>query len=454
MNKGNLSCQEIEFVLERFSRIGEIDLKLLRASLERINQSTNVYILRSFYQSLFFTRSLPIKSERRPGERLKIVFATAIFPSVRHGGGLRLFDLIIDLSKEHDVFLFSIYSNNSDIDSLRALEGAGVRVNITDDTNFTPETLLSLIRNQLGYVEQEQIDVLQLEFPDSLRFLYDERLRWHSKMISYTLMESVSRRCYIDLKNLYAGGYSAKEFDLAFLEFLREGQREAEASKYCDLNIFVTAHDREFNEVFFGANTRSEVVPTWLSSSQIEMIESSVDKNSVLFLASFQHQPNIDGVRWYLKNIHAEVQKTHPDYRLILVGNGPIFEAVKGFEDMEGIEVVGWVDKISPWIAKAKVCISPIVSGAGIRGKVIQYTAFGRPVVSTKLGAEGLEELEKCSNFRVASNVSEFIDGVVSFLSAPDEPGDALVLSRVTQKLFGLSAGKEKILNAYRTGLY
>jgi glycosyltransferase involved in cell wall biosynthesis len=130
-----------------------------------------------------------------------------------------------------------------------------------------------------------------------------------------------------------------------------------------------------------------------------------------------RHAPNADGARWYLEHVHALVRQRVPSVELAIVGSDP--PATLLAHRSVAIEVTGRVDDIRPWFARASVAIVPLLSGSGTRLKILEAMAAGVPVVSTSIGAEGLE-LEPESDILLADAPNEFADAVVRVLTDRD----------------------------------
>jgi polysaccharide biosynthesis protein PslH len=114
----------------------------------------------------------------------------------------------------------------------------------------------------------------------------------------------------------------------------------------------------------------------------------SRDEEGVVFVAGFNHPPNVDAALWLVRDIMPLVWKSQPDVLLTLVGKEPPPE-VKALA-AERVRVTGLVPAVEPYMASAAVIVAPIRTGGGMRMKVLQAMAAGKALVTTSLGAEGL----------------------------------------------------------------
>jgi glycosyltransferase involved in cell wall biosynthesis len=111
----------------------------------------------------------------------------------------------------------------------------------------------------------------------------------------------------------------------------------------------------------------------------------------VVFVALLQWRPNADAAVWLVEEVWPLVRARRPDARLLLVGRSP-GARVRRLAGPD-ITVTGTVPDTRPYLAQARVAVAPLLSGGGTRLKVLEALDAGRPVVATRIGAEGLEDL-------------------------------------------------------------
>ncbi len=116
---------------------------------------------------------------------------------------------------------------------------------------------------------------------------------------------------------------------------------------------------------------------------------STADPPDVLFQATFDYGTNADGARWLVEEIAPRLRRLVPGTRLRLVGRTT--RAVEELGDPPAVTVVGIVPSMAPELARAALAVAPIRYGSGTRLKIIESFAHRVPVVSTTLGAAGLD---------------------------------------------------------------
>ncbi|MGI9600839.1 MAG: glycosyltransferase [Acidimicrobiales bacterium] len=128
---------------------------------------------------------------------------------------------------------------------------------------------------------------------------------------------------------------------------------------------------------------------------------------TLLLVGRFTYQPNHEAARWLIDEVLPGLVRTHPGVRLLLVGRHD--GALDEFGDRDGVEILGFVDDLTPVWERASAMVAPIRSGTGTRLKIIESFARGVPVVSTSLGCDGLAVAHD-RELLVADDPSRFAD--------------------------------------------
>ncbi len=149
-----------------------------------------------------------------------------------------------------------------------------------------------------------------------------------------------------------------------------------------------------------------------------ELSFAKEEPNQLVFVGTFLHPANVDGVFWLVKEI-LPILRTHRPIRLSIVGADPP-SSVQALA-CEDVTVTGYVPSIEPYLERAAVVLAPIRIGGGMRRKVLQAMAFGKAVVTTRTGAEGLDFAGNRPPIKIADNVAQIVDEVIGLLSADDE---------------------------------
>ncbi|KAA9011329.1 glycosyltransferase [Sphingobium limneticum] len=136
---------------------------------------------------------------------------------------------------------------------------------------------------------------------------------------------------------------------------------------------------------------------------------------NLLFVGGFNHTPNQDGILWFVQNILPIIRHKLGNVHLTIVGSKatPAILALAS----ETIDVTGFVtdERLAELYDETSIVIAPLRYGGGVKGKVIEAMATGIPLVTTPIGAQGLEAPEDL--MFVASNVAEFADAIIRALT-------------------------------------
>ena len=141
---------------------------------------------------------------------------------------------------------------------------------------------------------------------------------------------------------------------------------------------------------------------------------TSPQPERVLFFGSFRHQPNVDALRFLLQEIWPHLQHERPQAALDLMGPG-IPDWPRQYPN---VRVLGFQPDIRPILAEASVVIAPLRFGSGVKIKILESMALGKAVVTTSIGAEGIEA-QPGTDFIVADDAQALASETVRLLANP-----------------------------------
>lgn len=154
---------------------------------------------------------------------------------------------------------------------------------------------------------------------------------------------------------------------------------------------------------------------------------SGVEKNAdLVFVGSMDWMPNIDGVLWFVNDVLPLIRKTRSTCSLTIAGRKPTKEIADLAQRDSRIRITGTVDDVRPWLWGAKAAIVPLRIGGGTRLKIYEAMAARTAVVSTTIGAEGLD-VSPGENILIADTPQAFADSCLRLI------GDASERSRISE---------------------
>lgn len=222
---------------------------------------------------------------------------------------------------------------------------------------------------------------------------------------------------------------------------------ERELCQKVDGVIAVSEEDRKFLREYKGA-------PIYVMSNGIYVNDYSPPSNHVrndhqiVFTGKMDYRPNVDAIEWFTEDILPRIQARFPSNKLIIVGRNP-HSRIQPLATHDNIEITGRVDSVQPYLHGAGVFVVPLRIGSGTRLKILEAMASGCAVVSTSIGAAGLNDEVK-SAIKIADEPDTFAEAVVSLIEYPDQR-DTLGKQaiRLVKKYYDWSALIPQLLSAY-----
>ena len=140
------------------------------------------------------------------------------------------------------------------------------------------------------------------------------------------------------------------------------------------------------------------------------------DCSKVLYQGGMDWYPNRDAVEFFVTQIFSRMRSQIPDVRFVVAGRNPPEGFRKRLSQVPGVEFTGTVPDMRAEIASAAVCVVPLRMGSGTRLKILEAAAMAKPIVSTRLGAEGLE-FRDGQEIVLEDEPAAFADAMVKLLS-------------------------------------
>jgi len=319
------------------------------------------------------------------------------------GGKLRNFHLCRELSKEASVTYLSFadaqghvsndaIGNTERIITLPKSGGYSPLKLARGLLGSTPFTVLNYttdeMKEQLAQLLREQtFDIVQIEsliLMEYLSIIQAARPRpllvadWHN--VDSEVLERYAEHAPNPAQKLYAKATARRLVAL-----------EKEAMKVFDAHLTVSDRDRDHLLTLRRDASVFTIDNGTDTSSFTQTAETDASKkHRIVFVGSMDYHANIDATQFFAREVWPQVHGEQPDWVLTIVGRNPA-PAVKALAEIKGIEVTGTVDDVRPYYREALASVVPLRVGGGSRLKILEAMAARVPVVSTKLGAEGLE---------------------------------------------------------------
>jgi len=358
-------------------------------------------------------------------DKLKVLFVSPypIFPPV-HGGAVFMSQTVRELARlcELHVIVLLDYAHqrpaHDELDALCAsteyivrMEGRQKAFGSTEPhavREFRNADLAWLIHRQIF---TKQIDVLQLEY--TVLGQYAGRFkRIPSILFEHDIyFQSIARRLPFIT--------NAVEKMQARWEYLRALRYELRMLPAPDRIQVCSRDNRDYIASFLPAikDRIDDHYRAGIETALYDFNPRNREPFTLLFLGSFRHLPNQEALTWFLREVFPKVRAEEPRARLIVIGSDPPLR--HSLPESEAVELIGFVEDVREPLKHYALFVCPILSGSGVRVKLLEAFAAGIPVVSTRLGAEGLadQDGDLCA---LADDPSSFAAHIVKLLRDPE----------------------------------
>ena len=186
--------------------------------------------------------------------------------------------------------------------------------------------------------------------------------------------------------------------------------------------IAVSENDRSLMTQWVDGD-RVTVVPTGVDLAEYRPDPAASDPNAsaplITFVGAMDWEPNVDGVEYFCAEVWPSIKAEVPQARFRIVGRNPGRRVQKWASIEASIEVTGRVPSVVEHLRQSVVVIVPLRIGGGTRLKIYEAMAAGRAVVSTTVGAEGLD-VHHGRDIMLADDAHSFAQAVIALLRDPE----------------------------------
>jgi polysaccharide biosynthesis protein PslH len=234
-------------------------------------------------------------------------------------------------------------------------------------------------------------------------------LRKHSKALVVLRQHNVEHNIWHTLASGESNFIKKK-----YLQLLadRLQQFEQQHLPVFDVLAAVTENDKHvFEQMGFSK-------PIHVAPMGINLVQRKTEVNPQTFfhIGSMEWEPNKEAILWFVKEVWPTIIQQFPKARLLLAGRKMDTRFELPFT--QGVEVVGEVDDATLFMSQHQIMVVPLLSGSGIRVKILEGMAAGKAIISTTLGAQGIN-CEHRKNILIADTADEFCQYAAQLLNNP-----------------------------------
>ena len=394
--------------------------------------------------------------ERTP-ERLRVLFVSPypICPPT-HGGGVFMYQTLREMSRLAEVHVVEMLDFPGLEEANEELRTFCASAEWIASPNGIPKGSGSVLPHAVREFANEdfewlihrqlyckQIDVLQLEYTPMAQYRGEFRRMATALFEHDVYFQSIGR----GLGHMMGLAGEAK----ARVEYLRALRYELRALPRFDQVQVCTPQNRRYLLSFLpalGPKLR-DGLRAGIDASNYQFRLDGREPLTMLFVGSFRHDPNRVAVDWFVREVMPYILARRPTARLVIAGSDP--PPAHTYADDEGrLEMLGFVDDVRGPLSRYGVFVCPILSGSGVRVKLLEAFAAGIPVVSTIVGAEGLADKdgELCA---LSDDPAGFAQRILNLF---DDPVAATAMAtrarREVESHWDMAAITRKLVDGYR----
>ena len=261
-------------------------------------------------------------------------------------------------------------------------------------------------------LEAEKFDIVQLEmiymapYIDTIREHSNAKIVMRMHNVEHKIWERIAKKTVFFAKRWYINhlARTLRKYEMGILDEL-------------DGIAAITLTDA----AYFRRVTATPVIdlPFGVDIAKFNPVFEVEDKPTFYHIGSMNWMPNEEGIKWFLNNVWGDVVKRVPEAKLYLAGrNMPKWLLKKNHK--KNIEVVGEVPDAHEFVNQHNVAIVPLFSGSGMRIKIIESMALGKTVITTMIGAEGIQYTE-FEDIIIADNEPKMVENICRLFKHPEE---------------------------------
>jgi len=305
----------------------------------------------------------------------------------------------------------------------------------TNESYHVKRFISEEFKNRLVKVlKREQFDIVQLEMIYMAPYI--DTIRKHSKAtivlrahnVENKIWERMAKKTFFFAKRWYLNHLvrTLRHYEMGVLDKV-------------DGIAAITVTDASYFRRF----TATPVIdlPFGVNIDKFEPVFNVSDKPTFYHIGSMNWMPNEEAIKWFLKNVWDNVLERIPEAKLYLAGRNMPKWLKK--TDKKNVEIVGEVPDAHEFVNRHNVAVVPLLSGSGMRIKIIESMALGKTVITTLVGAEGIQYTE-FENIIIADNAPKMVENICRLYKHPEE-AEAIGLNarRLVEEIYD----NKKIIN-------
>lgn len=261
-------------------------------------------------------------------------------------------------------------------------------------------------------LRQEDFDIIHLEslfmtpYVGTIRRLCTTPIVLRSHNIEYVIWEKIAAGTGNPIRRMY-------------LKYLTKKLKNYELSMLNEVSGIAAISDEDRRRMLaLGMKKPIRTVPFGIDLSHYPFDDKATSELALFHLGAMDWGPNLEGILWFLRSIWPAIHAKHPNLKMYLAGRNMSDEIER--MQLPNVIVVGEVEHAIAFMQSKAIMVVPLLSAGGIRVKIIEGLALGRAVISTTLGAEGLD-CQDGEHILLADRPEEWVEAVNRLMNNPEE---------------------------------
>lgn len=362
-------------------------------------------------------------------KKMKILFLSPTVPfPLTDGGRIRVFNLLKQIAEKSDITLLALETQPTDEEGIAELQQLGVQVHLVPNAPTLPRVSLRTLIN--AFHRQQPITVSRYDLP-AYRQRFKELLATEDyDLVHYEMFHTAQFHTETDLPGVLSQQNVDSEIwrrlcsETAnpFYKFVYWTQQRAfqRYERVLSPKFDVVTCTSDIDALVFQQHCAEDaiaIIPNGVDVTHFQPDFTTESPAHLIYIGSMDWYPNEDAVAFFANEILPSIQSEVSDVRFSIVGGNPSARVQK-LAERDSVIVTGRVPEIKPYFAEATVFVVPLRIGSGTRLKILEALAMGKAIVSTSVGAEGLD-LKDGEEIFIADEPKPFAEAVTRLLTDP-----------------------------------
>lgn len=359
---------------------------------------------------------------------MRILFITTTFPYPPNDGErVRSYNLLRQLSRRNNITVITFFDEESELAGISVLRDLGIEVLPFARPKISKAGFIkSLLRMHPFFVYGNySVKVSDTIARLTINSIFDVVHLDGLPMVQYFPQIAPGLKVVFDLRDSWSVLYKRRAHNslwprklLSILKYAAVKRYENYALSLPLKVVLLSLEDKRALECgFHHLKDRISLIPNGVDTEYFHPNKVAGDNQSqnVVFTGSLSYPPNSEAVEFFVKKIWPNIIEKLPHARFQVVGKKPDTRLMR----LNGgsVEIIGEVEDLRPYVWNAGVVVCPLLSGAGIKNKVLEAMALGKAVIATKIAVEGIPG-EEGRHYAVCDDAKSMANEVVRLLES------------------------------------